>query len=60
VALDILFGGPLTGGAMNVARWFGPALAANHWKDAVVYLVGPLLGGGLAGLVYGRFLIKQP
>ena len=60
VALDILFGGPLTGGAMNVARWFGPALAANHWKDASVYVAGPLLGGGLAGLIYGRFLIKQP
>jgi len=58
VALDILFGGPLTGGAMNVARWFGPALAANNWKDAVVYVAGPLLGGGLAGLIYGRFLIK--
>ena len=59
VALDILFGGPLTGGAMNVARWFGPALAANNWTNAVVYIVGPLLGGGLAGLIYGRFLIKE-
>ncbi len=59
VALDILFGGPLTGGAMNVARWFGPALAANNWANAVVYIVGPLLGGGLAGLIYGRFLIKE-
>jgi MIP family channel proteins len=59
VALDILFGGPLTGGAMNVARWFGPALAAGNWKDAIVYIVGPLLGGGLAGLIYGRFLIKE-
>ena len=58
VALDILFGGPLTGGAMNVARWFGPALAAGNWTNAVVYFVGPLLGGGLAGLIYGRFLIK--
>ena len=58
VALDILFGGPLTGGAMNVARWFGPALAANNWQNAIVYLAGPLLGGGLAGLIYGRFLIK--
>jgi MIP family channel proteins len=58
VALDILFGGPLTGGAMNVARWFGPALAAGNWANASVYIAGPLLGGGLAGLVYGRFLIK--
>src|SRR5207249_4203411 len=54
VALDILFGGPLTGAAMNVARWFGPALAANNWTNAVVYIAGPLVGGGLAGLIYGR------
>jgi MIP family channel proteins len=58
VALDILFGGPLTGGAMNVARWLGPALAANHFTNASVYLAGPLLGGAAAGYVYGHFLIK--
>src|ERR1043166_1180864 len=62
VTLDILFGGPFTGAAMNVARWLGPAIAAGHIPAAgiLVYVVGPLLGGGLAGLVYGRFLIKQP
>jgi len=60
VALDILFVGPLTGGAMNPARAFGPALASGHWNNHLVYWLGPLLGGGLAGLVYGRYLIKQP
>lgn len=60
VALDILFGGPLTGAAMNPARTFGPALASGHWTNHAVYWIGPLLGGGLAGLIYGRFLIKQP
>jgi len=59
VALDILFGGPLTGAAMNPARTFGPALASGHWNNHVVYWVGPLLGGLLAGLVYGRFLIRE-
>src|SRR5438093_1474121 len=59
VALDILFGGPLTGAAMNPARTFGPALASGHWNNHLVYWVGPLLGGALAGLVYGRFLIKD-
>jgi aquaporin TIP len=60
VALDIMFGGPFTGAAMNPARTFGPAVIGGQWANHVVYWVGPLLGGGLAGLVYGRFLIKQP
>jgi MIP family channel proteins len=59
VALDILFAGPITGAAMNPARFFGPALAVGHWNNAVVYFAGPLLGGLLAGLVYGRFLIRE-
>src|ERR1043165_653166 len=59
VTLDILFNGPFTGGAMNPARVFGPAVASGHCTNHAVYWVGPLLGGGLAGLVYGRYLIKQ-
>jgi MIP family channel proteins len=59
VTLDILFGGPLTGAAMNPARTFGPALASGAWSNHWVYWAGPLLGGGLAGIVYGRYLIHQ-
>ena len=57
VTLDILFGGPFTGAAMNPARTFGPALASGHWANQWIYWVGPLLGGALAGIVYGRWLI---
>lgn len=59
VALDILAGGPISGAAMNPARTFGPALASGHWNNHIVYWVGPLIGGALSGLVYGRFLIKE-
>ena len=59
IALDILFAGPLTGGSMNPARTFGPALASGHWNNHIVYWVGPLLGGALAGVIYGRYLIKE-
>ena len=59
VALDVLFGGPLTGAAMNPARAFGPAVASAHWNNHLVYWIGPLLGGAVAGVVYGNFLIKQ-
>lgn len=58
VLCDILMGGPLTGASMNPARTFGPGLAAGYWDNHIVYWIGPLLGGALAGLLYGRFLIK--
>lgn len=60
ITLDILFGGPLTGAAMNPARVFGPAVAANFWKDHYVYWIGPFLGGALGGLVYRAFIERKP
>lgn len=53
ITLDILFGGPLTGAAMNPARTFGPALASWFWHDHYVYWIGPMIGGALGGYVYG-------
>jgi MIP family channel proteins len=60
VTLDILFGGPLTGAAMNPARVFGPALAANFWTAHYVYWIGPLVGGAAGGLVYRMFMEHAP
>jgi aquaporin NIP len=58
VALDALFGGPLTGASMNPARSFGPALAAGEWSDFWVYVVGPLTGAALGAGAYQ--LIRTP
>jgi aquaporin TIP len=52
ITLDILMGGPFTGAAMNPSRAFGPQLVGNHWADGWVWYIGPLVGGGLAALVY--------
>lgn len=52
VTADILLGGPLTGAAMNPARWFGPAVVSRFLDNWYVYWIGPLIGAGLAGLSY--------
>lgn len=52
VALDIMAGGPLTGAAMNPARWLGPALVNGDLSGAVVYLVGPVVGAVAAAFAY--------
>ncbi len=60
ITLGILVAGPLTGAALNPARFFGPALAANHWAHVGVYWIGPLAGGFLAGLLYDGLYLKKP
>lgn len=75
VTLDILAGGPLTGAAMNPARWLGPAflvsgqtagvdhpgmnVGAAAYVNWAVYLLGPLIGAALASVVYGRLPEEQ-
>jgi aquaporin TIP len=52
VLIDHFIGVPLTGASMNPARSFGPALVSDTWDDQWVYWVGPLIGAGVAALVY--------
>lgn len=56
---DILVGGPLTGAAVNPARWFGPAVASGAFADWYVWWVGPAIGAAVAALIY-RFALAQP
>jgi MIP family channel proteins len=60
ITIGILVAGPLTGGALNPARFFGPALAATHWAHVGVYWIGPLAGGFIAGLLYDTAFLKRP
>ncbi|MGO8673179.1 MAG: MIP/aquaporin family protein [Capsulimonadaceae bacterium] len=54
VVVDVLIGGPVTGGSMNPARSLGPALVAGgkaltcYW----VYVIGPALGAVIAARLY--------
>ena len=58
VAADILMGGPLTGAAMNPARWFGPAVASGTFADWYVWWIGPLLGAAVVAGIY-RFALEE-
>jgi MIP family channel proteins len=59
ITLGILVAGPFTGGALNPARAFGPALASGHWLNWGIYWVGPLGGGFLAGLLYDTLFLRK-
>ncbi len=59
VAADILMGGPLTGAAMNPARWLGPAVNAQYYENWFVWVTGPIAGGAIAALAYRFFLLPE-
>lgn len=59
IAFDIMAFGPYTGAAMNPARWLGPALATNDFSDWYVWIIGPIAGGIIAGVLYWAAFLKD-
>lgn len=55
VALEAIFGGPISGASMNPARSFGPALIGHHFAFHWLYWLAPI-GGSLLATVFVRFL----
>ncbi|MGY1696251.1 MULTISPECIES: MIP/aquaporin family protein [unclassified Geodermatophilus] len=56
LAAAVFAAGPLTGGAVNPARAFGPNVLAGQLSSLWIYLLAPVVGGVLAALVYDRLL----
>ena len=60
LAASILAIGPFTGGSLNPARSFGPAIVTNIWEGHLIYWVGPIVGGVIAAQLYEWVLIRHP
>ena len=58
LAVGVFIGGPVTGGAVNPARALGPMVVAGDFTSAWLYIVGPIIGGVLAALLYERFMAQ--
>jgi aquaporin TIP len=52
LTFDVLAFAPYTGAATNPARWFGPALAGGGWSTSYVWILGPIGGAIIGGVLY--------
>ncbi|MFQ5964114.1 MAG: MIP/aquaporin family protein [Candidatus Scalinduaceae bacterium] len=55
----ILVATTISGGALNPARVFGPAMASGHFDYHFVWWFGPIIGGVLAGLLYDNVFSEK-
>jgi MIP family channel proteins len=52
IGLEAMFGGPISGASMNPARSIAPALVSGDLHALWLYIVAPLAGAAVGGLVY--------
>jgi glycerol uptake facilitator protein len=65
LGFGVMVFGPLTGAGLNPARALGPAIVAGSFaggfgRFAVIYIVGPLIGGVAAAVGYRLLVIDPP
>lgn len=62
LAVLILVAIPITNASLNPARSFAAAVFSDSWawKQLWVFIVAPVVGAGLAGLVYRAFAAEPP
>ena len=58
LAVGVFIAGPVTGGAVNPVRALGPMLVAGDLTSFWLYILGPIIGGVLAALLYESFMAQ--
>ena len=58
LAVGVFIAGPVTGGSVNPARSLGPMIVAGDLTSVWLYILGPIIGGVLAALLYDRTLAQ--
>ena len=59
LAVGVFIAGPVTGGAVNPVRALGPMLVAGNLTSVWLYILGPIIGGVLAALLYERTMAQH-
>ncbi|MDF1502441.1 aquaporin [Roseisolibacter sp. H3M3-2] len=59
VVADLLAIAPLTGGSLNPARSFGPAVAAGIYEGQLIFWTGPIVGGIVAAVLYDQLFLPR-
>ncbi len=59
LTISILAIGPISGGAINPAVGLALSVGSSKWDTALSWIIGPLVGAGLAGMLYTGMFEKE-
>ena len=60
IGLDAMFGGPISGASMNPMRSIGPAIVSGDLHALWLYIVAPIIGASIGGLLYQVVRAESP
>jgi aquaporin Z len=58
VAMDAIFGGPISGASMNPARSLGPSIVSRVFESQWIYIAAPIIGSLIAVLIYQKIKVE--